>query len=77
MSNKAVKPATILKEFFSKSEHFSDVINAVFFDGNEVVCPEMLMEADADVSSTIQVKDKTISLERFRDVVKKTVYGCD
>lgn len=37
----------------------------------------MLMEADTDVSSTIQVKDKTISLERFRDVVKKTVYGCD
>lgn len=77
MSNKVAKPATILKEFFSKPEHFADVINAVFFDGNEVVCPEMLMEADTDVSSTIQVKDKTISLERFRDVVKKTVYGCD
>lgn len=77
MPGKAAKPATVLKEFFAKPEHFADVINAVFFEGNEVIRPEMLREVDADVSSTINVRGKTISLERFRDVVKKTVFGCD
>lgn len=42
-----------------------------------MIRPEMLREVDADVSSTINVRGKTISLERFRDVVKKTVFGCD
>lgn len=77
MVKQEAKPMTVLKEFFSKPEHFADVINAVFFDGKEVICPEMLEEADTDVSSTIRLKGKTISLERFRDVVKKTMFGCE
>ena len=75
MANKDAKPKTILKNFFGKNEHFADVMNAVFFQGKEVVKPETLHELDSDVSSSIRMKEKVITEERMRDIVKKTSFG--
>lgn len=77
MANKDAKPKTILKNFFGKNEHFADVMNAVFFQGKEVVKPETLHELDSDVSSSIRMKEKVITEERMRDIVKKTSFGID
>lgn len=77
MANKDAKPKTILKNFFGKNEHFADVMNAVFFQGREVIKAETLQELDSDVSSSIRMKGKVITEERMRDIVKKTSFGID
>lgn len=77
MVNKEVKPKTILKNFWGDNEHFADVINSVLFEGKEVLKPDLLEESDSEVSSVIKLKENTISLERIRDVVKKTMLGMD
>ncbi len=66
------KSAVILKEFWQDSRHFADVFNGYFFDGEEVIQAEDLQELDTDVSACFKVKDYKQTLERTRDVIKKT-----
>lgn len=71
------KPAVILKEFWQDPKHFADVFNAYFFYGKEVIAWEELQELDTDVSGTVQVEEQLRTLERTRDVIKKTAHGME
>lgn len=68
----------ILKAFWRDNDRFADLFNATVFEGNQVLRPEMLQEADTDVSGTIRtVSSDEISLNRNRDVIKKTAMGVE
>lgn len=71
------KPAIIMKEFWRDAERFADVFNAYFFQGEEIVHAEELQELDTDVSGTIQIKEQKQTIERVRDVIKKTANGAE
>lgn len=49
-----VKPDTILKNFWRDNHHFADLFNAALFDGEQVLNPDDLSEADTDLSSIIK-----------------------
>ena len=49
-----IKPDTILKNFWRDNRHFADLFNAVFFNGEQVLKPQDLTEADTDVSSMLK-----------------------
>ncbi|MCD7717493.1 MAG: hypothetical protein LUI39_13800 [Lachnospiraceae bacterium] len=66
-----------LKDFWRDNDRFADLFNAVLFEGQEVLKPDALEEADTDMSGVIQLKQYEESLVRARDVVKKTAYGAD
>ena len=51
-----IKPDTILKNFWRDNRHFADLFNAVFFNGEQVLKPQDLTEADTDVSSMLKFK---------------------
>ena len=72
-----VKNDTISKNFWRDNEHFADLFNAVLFGGEQIVKPENLEEMDTDVSGVIMADDYKISLDRFRDVVKKDYNGVE
>lgn len=47
------------------------------FNGEEVIQPENLEEVDTDLSNIIELKAYRETLERSRDVIKKTAFGVD
>ena len=49
-----VKPDTVLKTFWKNNQRFADLFNTVLFDGNTILKPNDLKEADTDVSSIIK-----------------------
>lgn len=67
----------VMKEFWRDKKHFADIVNAVVFDGESVVIPDELQEADTDVSGSIIVDEYKETLKRIRDVVKKYYYGVE
>ncbi len=71
------KADVILKDFWRSNERFADLFNAVMFDGEEVLRPELLEELDTDVSGVIEMRDYKETLTRARDVVKKSAGGVD
>ena len=75
---KTGKVDVILKAFWRDNDRFADLFNATVFEENQVLRPEMLQEADTDVSGTIRtVSSDEISLNRNRDVIKKTAMGVE
>ena len=75
---KTGKADVILKAFWRDNDRFADLFNATVFEGNQVLRPEMLQEADTDVSGTIRTASyDEISLNRNRDVIKKTAMGVE
>ncbi|MCD8022233.1 MAG: hypothetical protein LUF30_04425 [Lachnospiraceae bacterium] len=77
MRRNNAKPDVRLKDFWRSNDRFADLFNAVLFNGQEILKPDALEEADTDVSGIIQLKRYEESLVRARDVVKKTAYGAD
>ena len=67
----------VMKEFWRDNKHFADIVNAVVFDGEQVVIPDELQEVDTDVSGSIIVDEYKETLKRIRDVVKKYYYGVE
>lgn len=53
------------------------MFNAVLFDGEQKLHPEDLREADVDLSSVLKFNGHIETIQRLRDVVKKTAYGMD
>ena len=53
------------------------MFNVVFFDGEQVLKPEDLTEADTDVSSLLKFNGHAETVQKVMDVVKKTAYGVD
>ena len=72
-----IKPDTILKNFWRDNRHFADLFNAVFFNGEQVLKPQDLTEADTDVSSMLKFNGHAETVQKILDVVKKTAYGVD
>lgn len=72
------KADVILKAFWRDNDRFADLFNATVFEGDQVLKPEMLQEADTDVSETVRTASSDdISLNRNRDVIKKTAMGVE
>ena len=71
------KADAVLKEFWKDNARFADLFNAVLFDGEQKLHPEDLEEADVDLSSVLKFNGHVETLQRLRDVVKKTAYGVD
>ena len=67
----------VMKEFWRDNKHFADIVNAVVFDGEQVVIADELQEVDTDVSGSIIVDEYKETLKRIRDVVKKYYYGVE
>ena len=72
-----IKPDTILKNFWRDNEHFADLFNAVFFNGEQVLDPRDLTEVDTDVSSMLKFNGHAETVQKILDVVKKSAYGVD
>ena len=70
-----IKPDTILKTFWRDNDHFADLFNAALFDGEQLLNPADLMEADTDVSSMVKFNNHAETVQKVLDVVKKTAYG--
>lgn len=66
-----------LKEFWRSNERFADLVNAVVFEGEQVLKAQDLQEMDADTSGMVQIRDREIALNRMRDVVKKAAFGVE
>ena len=49
-----IKPDVVLKNFWKNNAHFADLFNAAVFQGEQVLKPEDLKEADTDVSSVLK-----------------------
>lgn len=72
-----IKTDTILKNFWRNNARFADLFNAVLFDGDNVIKPEALEEADTDLSAILKFGSHTETLQKILDVVKKSAYGVD
>lgn len=72
-----IKTDTILKNFWRDNTRFADLFNAVLFDGNSVIKPDELEEADTDISSIIKFNGHAETLQKILDVVKKSALGID
>lgn len=77
MKQNKIKPDTILKNFWRDNHHFADLFNAALFDGEQVLNPADLSEADTDVSSFLKFNGHAETVQKVLDVVKKTAYGID
>ena len=77
MPKTKAKPDTRMKEFWRNNERFADLFNAFFFNGEKVIDPEDLQEADTDVSGTLNKNTLGHDYQKALDVVKKTAYGMD
>lgn len=65
------------KVFWRNPERFADLFNGVCFGGKPIIDADCLLESDAEVSGVIDYVDARVSLQRARDVVKKSAYGLD
>lgn len=72
-----IKPDTVLKNFWRDNARFADLFNAVLFDGENVIKPEALEEADTDISGILKLNAHAETLQKILDVVKKSAYGID
>ena len=72
MSNKIqkLKPDTVLKNYWRNNEQFADLFNAVLFDGEPVIKPEELEDADTEESSILEHKEYAESIQASRDNIK-------
>ena len=72
-----VKPDTILKNFWKDNARFADLFNAILFNGENVIKPEELEEADTDLSTVLKFNSHADTLQKVLDVVKKSAHGVD
>lgn len=63
-------PDTAMKRFWENNERFADLFNAVFFDGREVIKPELLTERNGDVSASVPIKKHYENVNKYQDVTK-------
>ena len=65
-----LKPDTVLKNYWRNNEQFADLFNAVLFDGEPVIKPEELEDADTDESSILEHRGYAESIQASRDNIK-------
>lgn len=76
-SKNKLKPDIVLKNFWRNNARFADLFNGSLFGGEKVLNPDLLQEADTDVSSILKFNGHAETLGRLLDVVKKSTYGVD
>lgn len=76
-SKNKLKPDIVLKNFWRNNARFADLFNGSLFGGEKVLDPDLLQEADTDVSSILKFNGHAETLGRLLDVVKKSTYGVD
>lgn len=78
MTNRKLKPDSVLKDFWRNNDRFADLFNQVFFHGAKQIIPQKLSDKDTGESSIIMEKDRTVtSLSRARDIIKQYEDGID
>lgn len=66
----ALKPDTVLKNYWSDNERFADFFNAVLFHGEQMIFPEELEELDTEESTVLEHREYAESITASRDSVK-------
>ena len=67
-----VKSGYFIQDFWKDNRRFADLFNTVLYDGKQVILPEKLMEADSNLSGSIQTKRRKMSLlKRRADLIRK------
>lgn len=51
--SQALKPDTILKNYWRNNERFADFFNAVLFEGQQIISPDELTDIDTEESSIL------------------------
>ena len=70
-----LKTDSLLKDYFTDHCHFADMINAVIFDGRQVVHPDHVTDYDISTSTYYDDKGGTVTIDRDRDVIRKVTIG--
>lgn len=65
-----LKPDIVLKNYWRNNEQFADLFNAVLFDGQQVIKPEELEDADTEESSVLEHGEYVESIQASRDNIK-------
>lgn len=62
------------KECFSDNTRFADLCNAVLFEGEQVVCPDQLVEKDStEVLSILGKNSQSVHVQKWRDLLKSAI----
>lgn len=76
-----LKPDTVLKNYWNDNGQFADFFNAVLFDGEQVISPDELEDADTEESSVLEHREYAESIKASRDNIKihkrSTAYGVE
>ncbi len=76
-----LKPDTILKNYWNDNGQFADFFNAVLFDGEQVISPDELEDADTEESSVLEHREYAESIKASGDNIKihkrSTAYGVE
>ena len=65
-----LKPDTILKNYWRSNERFADFFNAVLFEGEQLIKPEELEDADVEESSILEHGKYAEAIQASRDKIK-------
>ena len=68
-------PDSACRTFFSNDLYFASFINAILFDGKQVIQPERLVRYENDTSLVIDDTNSVEDKKRRRDIVVKTEVG--
>ena len=67
------KADDLTKQYIRQNDRFADICNFYLFDGEQIVNPEELQEQDTTELEVILGRGKSASVQKLRDVLKKTV----
>ena len=67
----------LTKNYIRQNDKFADICNFVMFQGEQVVDPNELEEQDTTELEVILGEGKSASVQKLRDVLKKTVVKSD
>ena len=62
---------SMAKEYFADNARFADLCNNILYGGREVILPENLKERDTTEVLTALGLEKTIAMQKLRDIFKK------
>ena len=63
------------RDFWKDNRRFADLFNTVLYDGKQVILPEKLMEADSNLSGSIQTKKKEDVFVERRQILSESLQG--
>ncbi len=58
------------KNFWKDNRRFADLFNAVLFEGEKVIDPDLLKERNSDVSASVSIGKKMEHVKKYEDVTK-------